>query len=665
MVYGDLVYGGAPVYGGGAFVPVPVPSKECDDCGDGWRVEATHMSTGVVKAVLRPLSADWEEQYSRPGTGSLMVATQDPSAEDVWAHETGIYISRVKKDGTRVGHFGGYVESFSASGGGATTIGLQSFDEYPFHRLLADDDEGLPYSTPGYVSPEDPGPGKSQTEIAYDLFNLAIAGFGAVPLLPIAHESTKLRVRSWAAFEFKNLGEAIQELVDTIDGVKYRLEHQFFENPARWQTVIQLFDDLRIDRGVKIRSGYEAYQSSLVVDAKDQASRVYGVGTGEGSSQMFSIAYDEEASLPEFQKTVAWKDVSVPETLDEYTRGAVTMYREPATTPTATLIGLTDVPPDSLRTGDIISADIGYGLATFRGEKAQVISQAWQMATDETVTRSLGLEPVIRPSLSVKTQVAAVAPPPETLTPEEEVSPPPETPITPPVQTGLVTTVKVDSLNEISGMQFSNGNVLLTNDEDNNPQVISVSLTTGQQVTAFNVPGPSRKDPEALRASPDGRVWLGDIGDNDSNRSSVKLYEVGGSVVYSISYPFGSANAEALLIHPVSGEFFVVTKTGRAVAFGTSPAGVGTQVATGLPSEISDGTFTNDGKFILFTVAGASVVYVHSYPNWQSVGQISIPNLSKCESITMDSNCSFLISTEGKNAPIYRVALPKTFGGCV
>lgn len=668
MVYGDLVYGGACVYGGDVpCTPPPAPEFDhCQTCSEGWRFEATDLNTGIVKAVLHPITSEWSEQYSRPGVGSLMLATKDPSADDVWPHTTGLYISRVARDGTRTCHFGGFVEAVDANGGGASNLGLQSIDEYLFHRLLANADEGIAYSTPGYVSPEEPGDGLEQTMIAAELVGLATAGEGAIPLIPIAEPSSQIRVRSWAAHEFKNIGEAIEELVNAADGVQYRLEHRFFENPARWTTYIRFFDELSVNRGVELRPDHGAWNCMLTLDGTAQASRMFGVGVGEGATQMFSVAVDEDASLPEFQATVAWKDIKVPESLDEQTRGELTLRRDPVAIPEATLLGLTEVPPETVVTGDILAAEIGHGVYTFKGEMAQVDSQGWRLEEGSPVSRVVGLQPIIRPSLSIKTQTPAVAPPEETLTPEQAANPPAQTPISPPVSAaGLVTVVQVGSLTEISGMQYmGDGNVWVHNDENNNPQVIAVSLTTGREAGNVNVGAPARKDPEAIRKHPDGRVLLGDIGDNDNNRSSVRLYVVGGSDSYQLSYPFGPSNAEALLIHPTSGEIFIADKSGRVVSFGSGPSSSGTQVASGLPGNISDGTFTNDGKFVLFTVAGASVVYVHAYPGFGAVGTIPIPGLPKCEAITVDSDCSFLVTTEGASPPIYRVLIPKAYGGC-
>src|SRR5690348_6192619 len=97
---------------------------------DQWRFEATDLHTGRVKALLRPISADWEELLSRVATGTLQIATKDQAANDIWPHTTGLYISQVNPDGTREARFGGYVEKFNGSSGGATSLALQSMDDF-------------------------------------------------------------------------------------------------------------------------------------------------------------------------------------------------------------------------------------------------------------------------------------------------------------------------------------------------------------------------------------------------------------------------------------------------------------------------------------------------------------------------------------------------------
>jgi hypothetical protein len=117
-------------------------NQECL-CGDNWRFEATDLATGKVKAVLQPLAATWEELLCRHSTATLMLAAKDVSADDIWPHTTGVYISRVLSDGSRVAHWGGYVTKFSGAGGGQINVALVSIDEYFDHRHVADKDGGL------------------------------------------------------------------------------------------------------------------------------------------------------------------------------------------------------------------------------------------------------------------------------------------------------------------------------------------------------------------------------------------------------------------------------------------------------------------------------------------------------------------------------------------
>lgn len=398
-------------------------------CGEGWRIETTHLNTGVVKAVLHPISVEWEEPYSRPGAGTLKASSVGPAMADVYPHTSGLYISRVLPDGSRYCRFGGYIEAIrpDPQNPELVEIAAPAIDEYLFHRLLVNETEGIAYSTPGYVDEVTPGPGLDQNLIAKQLLDIAVGGKGYIPLKGVATTSAFTQIQHWDPWDYKNIGEAIRELTEASNGVRYSLTHTFYEDPARWVSVITFTDEQNTDRGVVLRGNFEGWQYGLQLDAKDQASRIYGVGSGTGTTQMFSVAYDEDADLPEFQKTMAWKDEKVPATLDAYTIGAVTKYRDPAATPTLTLIGLEDVPPETLLPGDIVSADIGYGVATFRDQKARVESQAWRLNVDEPVTRTLALDPVIRPSLSVKTQTPAKEPVPET--PEQGTDPPPETPI--------------------------------------------------------------------------------------------------------------------------------------------------------------------------------------------------------------------------------------------
>lgn len=715
-------------------------------CGDGWRFEATDLSTGQIKAVLHPISADWEELYCQVATGSLIVATKDLAANDIWPQTTGIYISRIQPDGSRKAHFGGYVEKFSGSSGGATTIALQSIENFLNKRYVADENVGLRINknvivVPAVVGQPPPAcssiyqvqrPYQAGSAIAYQTV-LTICGStqcsyakaltdvmhipdstgrdSSVPLYaqieqPNSFEVT-LSVNWW---EFKNIGQTIRELIEGTGGLKYRLEHIYAPiggDGWMWYTNIIYSDSIGTSRSYTLRSDYEGWQYGLEVDAQDQASRVYGLGStldrtgnpvenGDGTSVMFSVAYDASRTYPEFQTSQSWTDQKIPGMLNLQTQGWVQDHRDPVAIPAMTIVGLSweesnVPPPEELLVGDIIGVEIGYGVITYRGERSTVLGIAWHLDVDQPIQRTLALQPVLRPSRSVRTQKPAVLPG-LAEDPEKVIGGPVISPTADPWPTaGRVGTVTADVLNEISGMQYSAkipGYSWVINDENQTPQVYLIDIPgTGNIVGSFTPSGPARVDPESLRLHPDGRLFLADIGDNHNTRAGgVRLYavpeptSVGAKGVitaqtFTLKYPFGPRNAETLLIHPTTGQYLIATKESnktRIVSFGsaTNPVTNGQLVKTLTNiTMVADGTFTPNGQYILFRSADEQNTVVYRFSDWKRMGTIPTPKLFKGESITMEGKCAFLVSSEGTSSgshenwsPVYRVLLPAEYG---
>ncbi|MBX3119488.1 MAG: hypothetical protein KF784_10505 [Fimbriimonadaceae bacterium] len=89
----------------------------------------------------------------------------------------------------------------------------------------------------------------------------------------------------------------------------------------------------------------------------------------------------------------------------------------------------------------------------------------------------------------------------------------------------------------------------------------------------FNIKGAGAVDWEDMAsASLDGKnyVYLADIGDNSSRRASVQIYRVeepsgsGGDISafekWDLKYPDGAHNAESFMVHPKTGDMYIVTK---------------------------------------------------------------------------------------------------------
>jgi hypothetical protein len=138
-------------------------------------------------------------------------------------------------------------------------------------------------------------------------------------------------------------------------------------------------------------------------------------------------------------------------------------------------------------------------------------------------------------------------------------------------------------LGELSGMVESrrNANVLwVHNDSGGGPLLYAINLA-GKRLATVTLLGATNVDWEDLAATATGTtgqpdLYVGDIGDNNSSRSTIAVYrlvepvvdaglsnastEVSDFTKFIFAYPDGAHDAEALLIDPPTGDLYVVTK---------------------------------------------------------------------------------------------------------
>lgn len=236
-------------------------------------------------------------------------------------------------------------------------------------------------------------------------------------------------------------------------------------------------------------------------------------------------------------------------------------------------------------------------------------------------------------------------------------------------------------ITESSGAAYSllyPGNFYTNNDE--NTAVFLVFADNGNTTGTFTVKGATLIDPECVRVDAQARLWVCDIGDNSSNRSTVAVYQRGepgpGNLgpldftKYVLNYSDGPRNAESFLTHPDGVTRYVISKesNGRLYKLPDNLSVTGTNTMTfvqnGLGTNVSDATFTPDGRFVLTRRAGQNTtVYVHDpASSWAQIDTITVPSLTKPEGITVAGDqLSFLITSEGQYSPFYNVAMPSAY----
>jgi hypothetical protein len=148
----------------------------------------------------------------------------------------------------------------------------------------------------------------------------------------------------------------------------------------------------------------------------------------------------------------------------------------------------------------------------------------------------------------------------------------------PGVQVGLLP----ESLAEISGLANSRAEpdiFWMHNDSGDLPRVFAVTRA-GRLAGTYTLLGAVAVDWEAMAIgpAPGGRsyLYLADIGDNVGNRSSIRVYRVmeppvtpnqapvrltlSGVVAFDLVYEDGPRDAEAFMIDPLTGDFFIISK---------------------------------------------------------------------------------------------------------
>ncbi|MCA1576184.1 MAG: hypothetical protein LC794_02315 [Acidobacteria bacterium] len=150
-----------------------------------------------------------------------------------------------------------------------------------------------------------------------------------------------------------------------------------------------------------------------------------------------------------------------------------------------------------------------------------------------------------------------------------------------------ITTIKNQSVSESSGLTASrtlSGAYWTHNDSGDGPFIYAFN-TRGESLAVFRVAGANARDWEDIASGPGPQrnrsyLYIGDIGDNSAKRSEIVVYRIPepdlktanrnssksrplateNAEAIRLMYPDGKHDAEALLVHPVTGNLYIVTK---------------------------------------------------------------------------------------------------------
>lgn len=242
----------------------------------------------------------------------------------------------------------------------------------------------------------------------------------------------------------------------------------------------------------------------------------------------------------------------------------------------------------------------------------------------------------------------------------------------------LVSRIGDERIRESSGLAYSvkYPDLAYTMNDSKNPAVVyAIQVSTGRVVGRVDLEDFDLEDPESIAVDRQGRLWLGDLGDNDGERddASILVFDEPGRGEkapravqrFPVAFQDGPKNVEGMMVYPSTRQVFLISKTeGGAGTLFVLPKtlrngeeNVATDLRRQMPAKVTDAAFTPDGRYALVKTATGVVAY--DVKTWEPISSFRTPGLDKGESLTVEpGGRSILMGSEGDDSPILRVTLP-------
>jgi hypothetical protein len=236
-------------------------------------------------------------------------------------------------------------------------------------------------------------------------------------------------------------------------------------------------------------------------------------------------------------------------------------------------------------------------------------------------------------------------------------------------------TIKDPRITESSGLAASHlhkGIYWTHNDSDDGPYLYAVDGATGRTVARITLSGiGTPRDVEAISLGPDGKLYVGDIGDNlGGTWPYVWIYELPEpkklvdqtvrATQYVVKYADGARDAESMVVDPKTGRVYLIDKKEDGGHLYEGPARLsssGTNVFTRVASVdlwATDAALSPDGKQLAVRGYLGGILY-----DWKGGGKIEregrldVPLQRQGESVTYSADGSKLLyGSEGKGSSV-------------
>lgn len=235
-----------------------------------------------------------------------------------------------------------------------------------------------------------------------------------------------------------------------------------------------------------------------------------------------------------------------------------------------------------------------------------------------------------------------------------------------------VTEIPDPRISESSGLARSTrhrGVFYTHNDRGSSADVFAIDSSGTRAVLHLDV---RATDWEDIATTPDGRVWVADTGDNDLVRPSVSIlvFEEPDLLTsttvpfttYSLVYPDGPQDAEALLVDPRDSRVYVVTKSPDGGSVYAAPEQLDDrgphrlELVADAPLGVSGGDFSPDGSLVALRNQGRAFFATRLGEEYVALG---LPRMPQGESLTFtDDGSAVFVGSEGVHSEILRVPIP-------